>query len=99
MHFKLVMNTKSKLVASLPTRQTAIGGHPKVASYDKLGEQFHYCNPVKRDHSIYCRQHGRVAWMTVYSEKDRKFKPHHSHLAVSLGKALYGNFSSLLGGL
>ena len=30
-----------------PTRRTAIGGYPKVASYDMLGEQFHYSNPVK----------------------------------------------------
>ena len=35
------------LVAPPPTRRTAIDGYPRVASYDMLGEQLHYSNPVK----------------------------------------------------
>ena len=35
-----------RLVAPPPTSRTAIGGYPKVASYDMLGEQLHYSNPV-----------------------------------------------------
>ena len=46
-HFEPVVNTNCRLVAPPPTRRTAIGGYPKVASYDMLGEQLHYCNPVK----------------------------------------------------
>ena len=50
-HFEPVMNANCRLVASQPTRRTAIGGYPKVASYDMLGEQLHYSNPVKHGQS------------------------------------------------
>ena len=46
-HFEPVVNANYKLVAPTPTRRTAIGGYPKVASYDMLGEQLRYSNPVK----------------------------------------------------
>ena len=46
-HFKPVLNENCRLVAPPPTRRTAVGGYPKVASYDMLGEQLHYSNPVK----------------------------------------------------
>ena len=46
-HFEPVVNANYRLVAPPPTRRTAIGGYPKVASYDILGEQLHYSNPVK----------------------------------------------------
>ena len=38
-----------KLPIGSPTtnKRTAIGGYPKVAFYDVLGEQLHYSNPVK----------------------------------------------------
>ena len=47
-HFKPVVNANYRLVAPPPTRRTAIGGYPKVASYDMLGEQLHYSNPVEQ---------------------------------------------------
>ena len=43
------MNANCRLVAPPPTRRTAIGEYPKVASYDMLGEQLHYSNPVKHE--------------------------------------------------
>ena len=46
-HFEPIINANYRLVAPPPTRLTAIGGYPKVASYDMLGEQLHYSNPVK----------------------------------------------------
>ena len=46
-HFEPVVNANYRLVAPPPTRRIAIGGYPKVASYDMLGEQLHYSNPVK----------------------------------------------------
>ena len=46
-HFEPVVDANCRLVAPPLTRQTAIGGYPKVASYDMLGEQLHYSNPVK----------------------------------------------------
>ena len=46
-HFEPVVDANCRLVAPPPTRRTAIGGYPKVASYDMLGEQVHYSNPVK----------------------------------------------------
>ena len=49
-HFEPVVNANYRLVAPPPTRRTAIGGYPKVASYDMLGEQLHYSNPVKHVH-------------------------------------------------
>ena len=45
--FEPVVDANCRLVAPPPTRRTAIGGYPKVASYDMLGEQLHYSNPVK----------------------------------------------------
>ena len=45
-HFESVVNANCRLVAP-PTRRTAIGRYPKVASYDMLGEQLHYSHPVK----------------------------------------------------
>ena len=51
-HFESVVNAKFRLVARPPTRRTAIGGCPKSASYDMLGEQLHYSNPVK--HGRFC---------------------------------------------
>ena len=33
-HFEPVVNANCRLVAPPPTRRTAIGGYPKVASYD-----------------------------------------------------------------
>ena len=46
-HFEPVVDANCRLVAPPPTRRTAIGGYPKVAFYDMLGEQLHYSNPVK----------------------------------------------------
>ena len=46
-HFEPVVDANCRLVAPPPTRGTAIGGYPKVASYDMLGKQLHYSNPVK----------------------------------------------------
>ena len=46
-HLKPAMNANYRLLAPPSTRRTAIGGYPKVASYDMLGEQLHYSNPVK----------------------------------------------------
>ena len=46
-HFEPVVDANCRLVAPPPTRRTAIGGYPKVASYDMLCEQLHYSNPVK----------------------------------------------------
>ena len=40
--FEPVMDANCRLVAPPPTRRTAIGGYPKVASYDMLGEQLHH---------------------------------------------------------
>ena len=37
--FEPDMNANCRLVALPPTRRSTIGGHPKVASYDMLGEQ------------------------------------------------------------
>ena len=34
-------------LAPPPTRRTAIGGYPRVISYDMLGEQLYNCKPVK----------------------------------------------------
>ena len=45
-HFELVVNTNYRLVAPQP-RRTTIGGCPKVASYDMLGEQLQYSNWIK----------------------------------------------------
>ena len=47
-HFEPVVNANCRLVASPPTRRTAIGGYPKVASYDMLGKQLYYSNPLRR---------------------------------------------------
>ena len=46
-HFKPHMHATYKLLAPAPTRCIAIGGYPKVVSYDMLGEQLYYSNPVK----------------------------------------------------
>ena len=46
-HFEPVVDANCQLVAPPPKRRTAIGGYPKVASYDMLGEQLNYSNPVK----------------------------------------------------
>ena len=46
-HFEPVVNADCRLVAPPPTRRTAIDGYPKVASYDMLGGQLYYSNPVK----------------------------------------------------
>ena len=46
-HFEPVVDANRRLVAPSPTRRTAIGWYPKVASYDMLSEQLHYSNPVK----------------------------------------------------
>ena len=46
-HFEPVIDANCRLVAPPPTRRTAIGGYPRVASYDFLGEQLHYSNAVK----------------------------------------------------
>ena len=40
------LQTGSNEFVPPPTRWTAIGGYPKVASYDMLSEQLHYANPV-----------------------------------------------------
>ena len=48
-YFKAVVNANCRLVAPPPTRRTAIGGYPRVVSYDMLSEQFHYSNPVKHE--------------------------------------------------
>ena len=48
-HFEPVVDANCRLVAPPPTRRAAIGGYPKVASYDMLGEQLHYSNPVKHE--------------------------------------------------
>ena len=37
-HFEPVVDANCRLVAPPPTKRTAIGGYPKVASYDMLGE-------------------------------------------------------------
>ena len=41
------MDVNYRLIPPPLTRQTAIGGYPRVASYDMLGEQLHYSIPVK----------------------------------------------------
>ena len=46
-HFPPVINANYTLVALLPTRWTAIGRFPKVASYDMLAEHLHDSNRVK----------------------------------------------------
>ena len=46
-HFEPVVNANRRLVAP-PSRRTAIGGYPKIAFYDMLGEQLHYSYPVKQ---------------------------------------------------
>ena len=46
-HFQPVMDANFRLVAPSLIRRTAIGGYPKVASYDMLGEQPHNFKPVK----------------------------------------------------
>ena len=46
-HFEPVVDANCRLVAPPPTRRTAIGGYPKVASCDMLGQQLRYSNPVK----------------------------------------------------
>ena len=38
-HFEPVVDANCRLAAPPPTRRTAIGGYPKVASYDMLGGQ------------------------------------------------------------
>ena len=48
-HFEPVVDANCRLVAPPPTRQTDIGGYPKVAFYDMLSEQLHYFNPVKHE--------------------------------------------------
>ena len=50
-HFEPVVNANYRLVAPPPTRRTVIGGYPKVASYDMLGEQLYYSNPVKHGYA------------------------------------------------
>ena len=49
------------LVAPPPTRPTAIGGYPRVASYDMLDEQLHDCNPVKSGASPVCHLKMKVS--------------------------------------
>ena len=44
------------LVVPPPTRRTAIGGYPRVASYDMLGEQLHSSNPAKHDYATCWRR-------------------------------------------
>ena len=46
-HFEPIVDANCRLVAPPPTRRTAIGGYPKVAFYDIVGDQLHYSNPVK----------------------------------------------------
>ena len=55
-HFEPVVDANCRLVYPPPTRWTAIGGYPKVASYDMLGEQLHYSNPVKHGKTSF-REH------------------------------------------
>ena len=47
-YFETVKDANYRLVALPPTRRTAIGGYPRVAIYDMLGEQPHNSNPVKQ---------------------------------------------------
>ena len=49
-HFEPVMNVNYRLVTPPTTRRTAIGGYPKVTSYDMLAKQLHCSNPVKHVH-------------------------------------------------
>ena len=46
-----------RLVDPPPTRRTPIGGYPRVASYDMLGEQLHYSNLVKHGCPLISRIH------------------------------------------
>ena len=46
-HFEPAMNAYHRLVAPPPTRRTATGRRFIVSSYDVLGDQFYYSNPVK----------------------------------------------------
>ena len=46
-YFKLVIDANYRLVVPPSTRRSAIGRSPRVASYDMLGEQLHYSNPLK----------------------------------------------------
>ena len=50
-HFQPVMDANYRLVAPAPTRQTAIGGCPRVTSYDMLGKQLCNFNPVKHGYN------------------------------------------------
>ena len=52
-HFESVVNASYRLVAPPPTRRTHIGGYPKVASYDMLGERLHYSNPMNHGKKKY----------------------------------------------
>ena len=52
-HFEPVVNANCRLVAPSSARRTAIGGYPKVASYNMLGEQLHYSSLVKEQIAIY----------------------------------------------
>ena len=49
-HFEPVVSANCRLVTPSPSKRTATGGYPKVASYDVLGEQLHYSNSVKHGH-------------------------------------------------
>ena len=46
----------TELMVVPPPRWTAIGGYPRVASYDILGKQLRNCNPVKYGYAI-CLPH------------------------------------------
>ena len=51
-HFEPVVNAYCRLVAPPPTKRTGIGGYPKVASCDMLGEQLHYSNLMKHGYIV-----------------------------------------------
>ena len=63
-HFEPVVDANCGLVAPLPIRPSAIGWYPKVASYDMLGGQLHYSNPVKHGLSFDGRSHMRSVFKT-----------------------------------
>ena len=67
-HFGPVMNTNYRLVASPPTRWTAIGEHPRVTFYDKLREQLHSSNPGKREKEIE-QQYIKKRLTTILAER------------------------------
>ena len=67
-HFEPVMNANYRLVAPPPTRWTAIGGYPRVASYNMLGDQLHNSNPVKHEWVYIRRLYTRVQTIVMFRE-------------------------------